>query len=110
MADVGRTMPDVRRDNNGIAFTQLGFAVSHGRVFDSALNHDQRFRAVWVVMTAVRLAWLQDAPANCHFVTVAQGPVCKPGEIAPAEFLTLRFVLREDLNVVGHGNGFIHRK
>jgi hypothetical protein len=100
-------MPDVRRDNNGIAFTQLRFAVAGGSVFDSTLNHNQRFRAVGVVMTTVRVAWLQDAPANRHIVTVTEGPVRKPSEITPAEFLALRFALRENLNVVGHGNGFL---
>jgi hypothetical protein len=56
-----------------------------------------------MVMTAVCLAWLQDAPANRHIVTITEGPVGKPGEIAPAEFLALGFALREDLNVVAHG-------
>jgi hypothetical protein len=76
-------------------------------VFDSTFNHDQRFRAVGVVVTAIRLAWLQDAPANCHIVIVAEGPIGKPGKIAPAEFLTLRFALGKDLNVVGHGIGLL---
>jgi hypothetical protein len=53
------------------------------------------------------LAWFQDAPANRHIVTVTEGPVRKPSEITPAEFLALRFALRENLNVVGHGNGFL---
>ncbi len=103
-------MSDVRPDNNRIAFTQLHFPVSGGRVFDSTLNHDQCFRAVGMVMTAVCLAWLQDAPANRHIVTITEGTVGKPGEIAPAELLALGFALREDLNVVGHGKGIFERR
>ena len=102
-------MPDVRRYNNGIALTQLGFLISRDRVFDPTFNHDQRFRAVGVVMTAIRVARLQDAPANRHIVTVAEGPIGKPGKIAPSEFLTLRFALGKDLNLVGHGNEFFNR-
>jgi hypothetical protein len=103
-------MSDVRRDNNRIAFTQLRVPASRGRVFNSTVNHDQCFRAVGMVMTAVCLAWFQDAPANRHIVTITEGPVGKPGEIAPAEVLALGFGLREDLNVVGHGNGFCLQK
>lgn len=103
-------MPDVGRHNNRIAFTQLRFSVSRDSVFDSTFNHDQRFRAVGVVMTAIRVTWLQDASTNRHIVTVAEGSIGKPGKIAPAEFLTLCLALGKDLNVVGHGNGFIQRR
>ena len=58
-------------------------------------------------MTTVRVAWLQDALANRHIVTVCEGPIGEPCEIAPAEFLALGFALREELNVVRHGNGFL---
>ena len=100
-------MPDVRRDNNGIAFIQLRFLISGDSVFDPALNHHQRFRAIRVVVTAVRVAWLQDAPANCHIGTVADSPIREPGEIAPVKFLPMRFSVWEDFNVGRHKNGFL---
>ena len=64
-------MPDVSRDNNGIALTQLYFSVSSERVSYPALNHNQGFRAIGVVMTAIRVAWLQNAAAHRHIVAVA---------------------------------------
>jgi predicted small integral membrane protein len=63
-----------------------------------------------VVMTAVRLAWLQDAPANSHIVTVAYRPIREPGEIAPVKLLPMRFAVWEDLNIGRHGNGFLRQK
>lgn len=59
-------------------------------------------------MTAIRLTWLEDASANGHFMAVAQSPIREPGEIAPAEFLTLGFVVGEDLNVGRHGKGVLN--
>src|ERR1700752_1270438 len=98
-------MPDVSRDNNVIPFTQLRFSASRECVSYPALNHNQGFPAVGVIVAAIRVAWLQNAAAHGQIVAVAQGPISKPGEITPAEFLTLRFAVREDLDVVGHGNG-----
>jgi len=64
-------MADIGWDHDGIAFAQFRLLVASDRMPDPALNHDQRLRAIGVVMTAIRVAWLQHATANRHLVAVS---------------------------------------
>lgn len=98
-------MPGVGWNHDGVTFIQFRFLISGDSVLDPTLNHYQCLRAIGVVMAAISVAWFQDATADGHIIAVAQGPIREPGELAPVEFLTLRFAVREDLNVGGHGRG-----
>ncbi len=64
-------MADIGWDHDGIAFAQFSLLVASDRMRDPALNHDQRLRAIGVVMTAIGVARLQDATANRHLVAVS---------------------------------------
>ena len=55
-------------------------------------------------MPAIGLIRLENATADGHFFVIAQGPIREPGQITPNEFLSERFVVREDLNVFAHEN------
>ena len=71
LTDVGGAVPDIGRDHNGITFAQLSFLISSDGVPNPPVNHHQRLRAIRVIMTAVRMAWFEDAAANGHLMAVA---------------------------------------
>jgi hypothetical protein len=56
MANVGGTMPDIGQHRNGISRSHFRFrAISHG-VADFALDNDQNFAAVGVIVPGITAA------------------------------------------------------
>jgi hypothetical protein len=93
-------MPDIRQNGDRVPRLHFGFrAVGHG-VADMALEDDENFTAVGMIVSGIAAARVKPASTHGYLLAVAKRATGIPSKSAPVEIKLFRPVRRETSRMV----------
>ena len=91
MADVGGSMPHIRRNGDRVSRFHFVFRPIGHRVADVSLNYDENLTAVRVIMARIAAAGIKAAATHRELTAVTERTAGVPSEAAPVEIELYRF-------------------